>query len=779
MVGLALILCLAAIVSLIALFTKLSEIMGRVRTLEEKLFQVSRELHEIKPPAEAPSRRTSMDAPAPAAPAIAMKPAPEPVSPSAPMFTPLPAPRSRTREEWEALIGGKLLNRIGALALVIGIGFFLKYAFDNNWLSETVRVLLGGAAGVLLLAGAAWSRTKGLLIFAQGLVGAGIAVLYLSVYASFNYYYLVSQPVAFVLMAIVTIIAFTQAFFYDSVAVSLLGWAGGFLTPFMLSTGEANEIGLFSYIALLAAGLIVVVMKKEKWAILEPLTLASTYFIFFLWYGQEYKPDSLAPTLFFAVLFWALFFVVDVVNSLQRIEVLEELRSTAAGFNAALFYLALFLLINDDHHAWMGGTTLALGALYLATALAVRRTNPEARGSYARLMCTAIILLVLAPAIEFKRFTVIIAWSFEALVLAWCGRRWNLRFALISAFALFVLTACALLMTDGALFQRSAESYTLLFNMRTAAFVLLAISLGLSGFMLAKEPPPVPGANPVRIRPGTASVFHYGWSFLLFILVTVETNDFFRHSMVGTWGADLEALSFQRYMTEAVAWAILALLLLWAARHRTLAPLIHSGVFVMFLAMGMASVRGIAYAPVERFDLIVNYRLLGLLLVIVASLILAVLMGKMKNVDWARESADAIGVFSVVLILVLLTGETRDFFEKKLLLLTPPGTDAAYSTTALENMKQLSLSAIWLVYSISLMGLGIWRRLRSLRVIAIVLFGVTILKIFIYDLSFLETLYRIFSFIGLGVVLLLVSYLYQHYKEVILQKEPKEEETTA
>jgi uncharacterized membrane protein len=124
---------------------------------------------------------------------------------------------------------------------------------------------------------------------------------------------------------------------------------------------------------------------------------------------------------------------------------------------------------------------------------------------------------------------------------------------------------------------------------------------------------------------------------------------------------------------------------------------------------------------------------------------------------------------------VLLTGETRDFFEKKLELLGPLQGNMAPSASDLENMKQLSLSGVWLLYSISLMGVGIWRRLRSIRVIAFVLFGVTILKIFIYDLSFLETLYRIFSFIGLGVVLLIVSYLYQHYKGVIFQKQTEEE----
>jgi len=86
----------------------------------------------------------------------------------------------------------------------------------------------------------------------------------------------------------------------------------------------------------------------------------------------------------------------------------------------------------------------------------------------------------------------------------------------------------------------------------------------------------------------------------------------------------------------------------------------------------------------------------------------------------------------------------------------------------LQNLRQLLLSAGWLVYSIILMALGSGSGARTVRIEAIVLFGVSILKIFIYDLSFLDTLYRTFSFVGLGVILLAVSYLYQRYRSIIL-----------
>jgi uncharacterized membrane protein len=98
---------------------------------------------------------------------------PTPVAPDRPRTpehkSPEPSAPSRTREEWEALIGGKLLNRIGALALIIGIGFFLKYAFDNNWINETTRILIGVAVGILCLYGGYRTHKRDFKVFAQGM----------------------------------------------------------------------------------------------------------------------------------------------------------------------------------------------------------------------------------------------------------------------------------------------------------------------------------------------------------------------------------------------------------------------------------------------------------------------------------------------------------------------------------------------------------------------------------------------------------------------------------
>jgi uncharacterized membrane protein len=279
----------------LALLISLTNLSSRVRQLAEELERLKKRTANLEGGSAAQTVAWS-DSPPPqhsgAPPAREAKPAAAPAETRPDEGAlPMPGKPARTKEEWEALIGGKVLNRIGSLALIIGIAYFLKFAFDRNWITETFRVLIGVAAGCISLFVAARTHRKGFQIFAQGLVGAGIAILYLSVYASFNYYALLSQPVAFLMMSVVTIVAFAQALRYDAPAVSLLGLVGGFLTPILLSTGEANLVGLFTYITLLDLGILLVVRKKDGWMGLEPLAMIGTYIIFALWKANHYTRD--------------------------------------------------------------------------------------------------------------------------------------------------------------------------------------------------------------------------------------------------------------------------------------------------------------------------------------------------------------------------------------------------------------------------------------------------------------------------------------------------------
>ncbi len=684
---------------------------------------------------------------------------PPPITP----WAPPPRKPSKSRAEWEAFIGGKLLNRIGAFALILGVGFFLKYAFDNNLISETVRVLIGVAAGLTCLAVARRTFRREMKIFAQGLVGAGIAILYLSVYASFNYYHLVPQWIAFVLMSLVTLLTFWHGVAYDSLAVGLLGWAGGFLTPFMLATGEPNETGLFGYIALLDAGILALAFRKRSWVVLEPLAMIATWIVYYLWHQDCYGPEMLPVALFFISLFWVLFHVADVVRSLRPSDLWPRVRHLLPTVNLGAFYLILYTILEEDHHAWTAPVTLLVAVLYFGTDLVMRGRGPDAGESRPRNLLTVAALVGVATAVQYSGYETVILWSVQAVILAWCGMRWNFSYLMAAGLLFLFASAMKFADTPGAFSFAYPGDVHPVINLRNLAYLVFCLALASAGRQYRKMSDLSAALVATWLESAAAVV--------LFVCVTVTVNDFFsfRQSIEPPGGA--HDLIFRRLMAIASSWTLYSLPFVWFGLGFRKNTLIIPGLGALLLAAALVMIRGIAFDPIGMFVPVWNVRVASFLLVLFAMGVHSTLIASHRDAaDWLPDVRAYLGVAMGVMIFSLITGETRDYFGKLLHDVGEPGTldRDPEKVTQLLNLQQLALSGVWLLYSGVLLAAGIWKASKGLRFFSIGLFGLTILKIFVYDLSFLETLYRIFSFVGLGLILLAVSYAYQRYKHLLL-----------
>ncbi len=702
---------------------------------------------------------TVISSPAPASPTPEVAPLPPPLTP----WAPPPHKPSKSRAEWEAFIGGKLLNRIGAFALILGVGFFLKYAFDNNLISETMRVLIGAGAGLACLAVARRTRERGMAIFAQGLVGSGIAILYLSVYASFNYYALVPQWLAFVLMSLVTLVTFWHGVSYDSLAVGLLGWAGGFLTPFMLSTGVANETGLFGYVALLDGAILAVTFRKRSWVVLEPLSMLATWTIYMLWHKEYFGPEMLPVSLPFIGLFWLLFHTADIVRNLRPSSIPKELRHFIPTLNLAIFYLILYRILEENHHAWTAPATLLVAVLYFGTDFLMRGRGPDTEASRSRNLLSVAGLVGIATAVQYAGYDTVMLWSVEAAILVWCGKRWN--FPYLMGAGLIFLFGAALKYSDtpGAFFFEYPGDVHPVLNARNLACLVYCLALAAA-------------SRPYRKLSDRSAALVANWlesaaGVVLFVCVTITVNDFFsfRQSIEPAGGE--HSLIFRRLMAIASSWTLFSIPFVWFGLNFREDTLLVPGLSALLLAAALVALRGIAFVPIEMFVPLWNVRVAASLLVLLAMVIHSRLISSHANArEWLGDIRGYLGLGMGLMVFSLITGETRDYFGKLLQDIWAAGSDARDSgrVTQLLNLQQLALSGVWLLYSGVLLTVGIWKSSKGLRFFSIGLFGLTILKIFVYDLSFLETLYRIFSFIGLGLILLAASYAYQRYKHLLL-----------
>src|SRR5881409_2151540 len=202
------------------------------------------------------------------------------------------APR-RPPINWEQFMGAKLFAWIGGLALFLGVAFFVKYSFEHNLIPPELRVAIGFVVGVGLLIGGLLLKRKENAVTAQTLCATGILVLYAVTFACRSYYHFAFFGLipTFLLMALITSVAFLLAVRMNAIVVAVLGIAGGFLTPVLLSTGQDHPLGLFVYIALLDVGLLAVA-QRQGWNTLPILGAAGTALMQIGWIGTFFVPEK-------------------------------------------------------------------------------------------------------------------------------------------------------------------------------------------------------------------------------------------------------------------------------------------------------------------------------------------------------------------------------------------------------------------------------------------------------------------------------------------------------
>jgi len=305
---------------------KLDQLDGQVRKLRD-------ELEKAKPRAPPPIQQPRPEMPRPEVkePVVA-KPAPPPVelqwklpvsappvatSPTIPPQPPVesaPEPPSLPGWNWEQFMGVKMIAWIGGFVLFLAMVFFLKYAFEEKLIGPEVQMAIEYVIALGLLGGGLYLRKKEYAVLSQTLCATSVVALYAVTFAGHSYYQLMGIAPCFAVMVLVTAVAFLLAVRLEAQVVAVLGLLGGFLTPVLLSTGKDNALGLFSYIALLDAGLVAVVTRK-RWNYLVLLAAVGTVLMQIAWTVKFFAVSkvftAMSVFLGFEVLFLIAFVLTD------------------------------------------------------------------------------------------------------------------------------------------------------------------------------------------------------------------------------------------------------------------------------------------------------------------------------------------------------------------------------------------------------------------------------------------------------------------------------------
>jgi len=392
----------------------------------------------------------------------------------------------------ENRIGSQWFNRVGILAVLIAVAWFLKLAVDNHWIGQWIgpsgRVLIGLGAGAGIIAWSERLRGRGYAIFSYSLKAVGSGTLYLSLWAAFSLYQLIPPPLAFVAMILVTAFNGYMAWAQDAELLGLYAIAGALSTPLLVSTGENHEVTLMSYLLVLTAAVLGLVALRP-WSRLLFGTYVGMMLLFGGWWAEYYSNDQFAPTAFFLTIFFLIFAFAP---RLVRVD-LEDGKPHSGWdnlalvvlplSNAALAFLAYYLLFDHFHSDWTGAW-LAVGfaAFYLfllrLPAMGRLQAAPRLLGSLH--LTTAVVFLTIAIPFKAQGRWLTIGWLAEGAALLWLASRQ--RLALLRVLALFCLA-----LGLGALLMVNPEAATTpILNARFASYCAAIAAFVFVGWVAQK-----------------------------------------------------------------------------------------------------------------------------------------------------------------------------------------------------------------------------------------------------------------------------------------------------
>ncbi len=343
----------------------------------------------------------------------------ESVAPTAPPRPDIVDRVFQTVRDW--LLGGNTVVRIGIVVLFFGIAFLLKYAADNRLLPIELR-LTGVALAAIALLAAGWRIGERRGMYGLVLQGGGVGMFYLVVFAATRLYHLLPVAAAWPLMITICALSAFLAVRQDASSLAFMGSVGGFLAPVVLSSGGGSHVILFSYYALLDAGIFAIAWFKA-WRTLNLLGFVFTFAIGSVWGATAYRPELLASTEPFLILFFLMYVGIALLYAVRREIALKHYVDGTLVFGTPIVAIGLQAALMNGIAFGLAWSAVALAVFYLAIAGWLVRYHPRLRMLFEAMLALGIVFATLAIPLAFSGPATSATWAMEGAAITWVGVR--------------------------------------------------------------------------------------------------------------------------------------------------------------------------------------------------------------------------------------------------------------------------------------------------------------------------------------------------------------------
>lgn len=693
----------------------------------------------------------------------------------------------------EEYIGGNVIAKVGIVVLVIGIAIGVKYAIDRDLINYLTRVVLGYLAGGILL-GLAFFLKKRYEAFSAVLLSGGMATLYFTTFIAYSFYQLMGQVPAFGLMVVFTAFTVFAATIYNQQWIGIFGLVGAYAVPMLLDNHSGKVHIMFIYMTILNTGILILSFKKY-WQWLTYTAYLLTWLIFAGWFFSRYDAELHGiMALSFSFVFFITFYLSFIAYKTIRKEKFNFKDIILVLLNSFIFFSIGYAIVSElpygseEAGKYLGLFTLCNALVHLGFAYSVFINKQVDRKLFFLIMALVLCFATIAVPIQLEGNWVTLFWIAEMFLLFWIGRVKNVRFYEWLSFIMVIL-ALASLVDDWQVYRTGMFDDMLKYwkpvaNITFLTSVLAILSLG--GMIYIDRKYKLPGEE--RKRFGFYDAVDYILPSLLALVIYFAfsneiSNYFYSRVMVtavkpavdlGTSIStgdvyDYDLLLFKT--TWQLNFTMLFVFALWHAMkkmwHNAVVTWVMFGIevlaVIMFLTAGfytLSQLRDRYLAPVDT----VNYFTISAWYIYIRY-ICFIFLGLVVYNMYSRSKAHSEKILHAIfvplmhlIVLVVLSSELTN-----IMMLTHPGDPYHFE----EVSRKMGYTVLWGVYSFVLIAMGIVKKNKVLRIAAISLFGLTLIKLFAFDIIGLSTGYKVVAFTALGVLLLVVSFLYQKFKNLI------------
>ncbi len=680
----------------------------------------------------------------------------------------------------EKFIGENLINKIGILITIIGVVIGAKYSIENNLISPLTRIILGYALGLGLIGFGIKLKVK-YTSYSAVLVSGALAIMYFITFAGYSFYELFPQVFAFGLMLLITVFGVVASLNYNKQIIAHIGLVGAYAVPFLLSNDSGNITILFSYIAIINLGILFISLKKY-WKALYYVSFAFTWLSYLVWRVFSY---STANHYQLALLFLALFFLIFYATFLGYKLIKSEKFKISDVFmlllNSFIFYALGFSLLEEHESGQhlLGVFTLANAVVHFGVTTMIYKKKLADKNLFYLAAGLVLTFITIAIPVQLDGNWVTLLWMAEAALLFWIGRSKQVKAYEYMSYPLMILAFFSLIHDWGNSYNSGyySDDFTPLRTILNSTFLTGILFLAAFGFInWVQNKYVLVSANGKKSVISKIMVFTIP-SILLFVLFSTFYMELEYYFSKLFWASEIAIQDADGYDMTNHNYDINDFKSIWLISYSllfvSLLSLVNSlklknrvlGIVTLVLAImaGLVFLAGGLYTLSElresylhgtlnEYYNITNYNIWIRYVAFTFFALLVFSIHKLIRQDFLRIN------FKIPFELLVHTSILWIVSSELINWMAISEFDQSY---------KLGLSILWGVYALLLIILGIWKNKKYLRISAIVLFGVTLVKLFFYDIASLNGISKTIVFVSLGLLLLIISFLYNKYKHKI------------